>query len=372
MLNHSHGGNIEATVREFALSRSEIIDFSANINPLGYPPQLPEIIKSNIDRILHYPDSKAITLREKLAERFSLDPQTILVGNGSTELIYLLPRALNPKSAGLITPAYSDYERALKQAGSAITFIHTKEEDDFALNTLELALETEMVFLGNPNNPTGCLLEKDFLLEVIRNNPKALFVIDEAFIDFLPRPQEYSLMKEAVELPNLVVLRSMTKFFALPGLRLGYLVSSPQIVESLERYKEPWTINILAQAAGEHIIFDDEYIRQSRDFISTEKEFLYQELAQIRPFYPFKPSANFILILMADCGLQNKKSAIRNPQSAILRKALIKEGFLIRDCSNFRGLDGRFFRLAVRTREENTGIISALRGIAQGNRIKFV
>lgn len=240
MLNHSHGGNIEATVREFALSRSEIIDFSANINPLGYPSQLPEIIKSNIDRILHYPDPKAITLREKLAERFSLDPQTILVGNGSTELIYLLPRALNPKSAGLITPAYSD----------------------------------------------------------------------------------------------------------------------------LERYKEPWTINILAQAAGEHIIFDDEYIRQSRDFISTEKEFLYQKLAQIRPFYPFKPSANFILILISDCGLQNKKSAIQNPQSAILRKALIKKGFLIRDCSNFRGLDGRFFRLAIRTREENTGIVCALRGIA--------
>ncbi|MEW5768178.1 MAG: threonine-phosphate decarboxylase CobD [bacterium] len=362
MVNHSHGGNIEAAVREFALSGSEIIDFSANINPLGYPPQLPEIIKSNIGRIIHYPDPKALALREKLGERFSLDPRTILVGNGSTELIYLMPRALKPKSAGLIVPTYSDYERALRQVETAIAFIGTKEEDDFTLNTLEFAPGTEMVFLGNPNNPTGTLLEKDFLLEVIHCNPGTIFVVDEAFIDFLPRPEEYSLIKEAVELANLVVLRSMTKFFALPGLRLGYLVSSSKIVESLEKYQEPWTINTLAQAAGEHIIFEDEYIRRSRDFISTEKDFFYQALAQIGPFYPFKPSVNFILVRMAEGRWWNKKSKIQGADQ--LRKVLIKEGFLIRDCSSFRGLDRRFFRLAVRTRQENRGIVSALRRIA--------
>ena len=208
-----------------------------------------------------------------------------------------------------------------------------------------------MVFLCNPNNPTGQLTRKEDIIELVNDNPKRLIVIDEAFMDFVEDDEKYSVIKDAPLMDNLIVVRSLTKFYGFPGLRLGYLVANETIVNKLMRYKEPWTVNTIAQVAGMAAINDEEFAANTRQYVSGEKDFLYDGLTMIKGIQPFKPTVNFILVRIEDRGITSSE----------VQNLLLKNNILIRNCSNFVGLDEKYFRVAVKTREENQKLLSALK-----------
>jgi threonine-phosphate decarboxylase len=220
------------------------------------------------------------------------------------------------------------------------------------------AIETEILFICNPNNPTGQLFQKSQIIALTTTLPKTLIVVDEAFLDFTEpehrdEPYHNSVCREVINFPNLIVLRSMTKLFAIPGLRLGYLVAHQNLVECLNQYKEPWTVNIFAQIAGEMLLDETDYVRKTQELVKTERKFLFNQLKQFSWLTPFPSAANFLLIRIERKDLP----------ATILREKLMKRGILIRNCSNFVGLDEQFFRIAVKKHAENLKLISALQDL---------
>ncbi|MDP2755415.1 MAG: threonine-phosphate decarboxylase CobD [Nitrospirota bacterium] len=338
-----HGGNIYEIKRRY---KKDVIDFSANINPLG----LTEDIKREFIRcyrlIPHYPDPEAKDLIRQIAEYWAIDEQNILIGNGSTELIYLIAHAFKPEKALIPVPTFSEYERAVRSVGSKIEFLKLREMDSFTLKIIN-SDKAYISFISNPNNPTGNLLieNKKFVL-----NSK-LNVIDEAFMDFLPDEQKHTFIWKAVKDKNFIVLRSFTKFFALPGLRIGYLIAHKDLIKRLKQVQPPWSVNSIAQHLAQILLNDRDYIEKTRRLINEERGFLFNELARIKGLKPYLSVANFFLVKIIDSRLD----------SSILIGRLIQKGILIRDCSNFRNLNNRFIRIAVRFRRENTKLIKALR-----------
>lgn len=363
MVNRLHGGNIWPYLRDLGNSlhsdtqkSAEIIDFSANINPLGFSPYLKEAIIKNLDTLLYYPEPESCHLKNCLASFHSIESNNLLVGNGSIELIYLIPRALRIKRGLVITPTFTEYEFALNLNGAKPLFVRTSPQDNFKIDVSKLArfvCRVDLVFLCNPNNPTGSLLSREemlALLELCKKN-KTFLVVDEAFGDFSDEGEKLSLVQESTKCPYLLVLRSLTKFFAFAGLRLGYLVGQQKIINRISRFQYPWSVNSLAQVAGEKVIKDKKYIKATKDLIKKERAYLFDNLTRIKGIKVYFSSSNFFL-----CELENS----RIQDTTKLSQRLIKQGILIRNCDNFRGLSNRFFRIAVRKREENDRLISAL------------
>ncbi|MEK6621081.1 MAG: threonine-phosphate decarboxylase CobD [Planctomycetota bacterium] len=345
-----HGGNIKAIRND----GSSIIDFSANINPLGYPAEVRKVLWENFDEIKHYPDIDCSALRSGIAQKVGHTEHEILVGNGSTELFYLIPRAIKPAKGVVFQPTFNEFAEALRCSGAGVIHCVLKAEEGFHFqyhSTLFEDDKVEMAFLCNPNNPTGQLVEKTVILDMVKRHPRITFVIDEAFIDFVDTPERYSVVHEASALQNLVVVRSLTKFYGFPGLRIGYLVTHGDRVEKMMAQKEPWTVNTLAQLAALAALADVEFVSRTRAFVFEEQSFLFNGLSQINGISPYQPTANYLFI----------KITGRNTTSPALRKQLLEYGIAIRDCSNFVGLDDTYFRVAVRTREENTRLIDALK-----------
>lgn len=360
MLN-GHGGNINKICNAYGLNPEEIIDFSASINPLGYPDSVRKAVLKRFDDILNYPDSECTSLRKVIAETHSCNESNIIIGNGSNELFYLIPRALKPKRGIILQPAFSEFKDALRNANIPITDIINNNPVVLSLNDPGFKnISNGMVFLCNPNNPTGHLIQKEQILKLARDNPKQLIVVDEAFMDFVEDEGKHSLVKEAPSVENLIVVRSLTKFYGFPGLRLGYLVATESITNNLLQFKEPWTVNALAQVAGKAALYDKMFALNTRSFISTEKEFLYKSLSEIKGLYPFYPSVNFILV----------RVDIEEMTSSKIFDLLIEDNIIIRDCSNFAGLDNKYFRVAVRTREENQSLLNLLRNVMNNRTVE--
>ncbi|MCF6150397.1 MAG: threonine-phosphate decarboxylase [Candidatus Kuenenia sp.] len=333
--------------------KNNILDFSANINPLGYPEGVRKAVFENFSDILHYPDIDCSGLKKYIERKIGHFTNEIVVGNGSTELFYLAPRALKPAKGIILQPAFSEFPEALKCSGTEV-IRYALNENDFSFQYKKYYFDDEtvgMLFLCNPNNPTGLLIEKHALLSMIQQHPKVMFVIDEAFMDFVDEPERYTLINEAGTLENLIVVRSLTKFYGFPGLRIGYLVTHSDIAEKLMEYKEPWTVNTFAQYAAMVSMEDDEFVVASKAFIKNEKMYLYDELSKIHGLIPYKPAANFVFV----------KIGAEEINSVLLRKWMLECGIAIRDCSNFAGLNDRYFRVAVRTREENVKLIDVLK-----------
>lgn len=353
-----HGGNIWQAKREYGLEVNQILDFSANINPLGFPKSLKRIISQNIEKLDTYPDPECSILKIKLAKSIGLLPENLLIGNGSVELIYSIVKALSPKSVLIPTPTFSEYEKTAKLNKAKFIFLPSNEKENFKINLKKLltsASGVDLVFLCNPNNPTGFLFLKDKLMTVLSACKKKdwILVCDEAFIDFVKDGQNITLLKEVTKVKKLLVLRSFTKFFALPGLRIGYLAADKRLIDKISPYQPPWSVNILAQQVASEIIKDEDYIRRNKEFIFKEREFLFKELEKIKNLQAFPPSANFILCRLKKVGFN----------STVLSKKLGKLGILIRDCSNFQGLDNHYFRVAVRKREENLKLLASLKKV---------
>ena len=342
-----HGGNIYETERKH---KKQIIDFSANINPLGLPPRTKKVIYDNLDKILHYPDHKARNCTKKIARYWEIPEENILVGNGSIEFIYLVVSTFNPKTTFIPVPTFSEYERAAKNAKSKIQFLKLTEKEGFRLSLSGLS-RPDIFFLCNPNNPTGNLvLENHHAIKQLANE---LVVVDEAFMDFLPDQKNYTLIWKAIQSKKIVVLRTLTKFFALPGLRMGYLIAHKEIINKLRQHQPPWSANSLAQLAAETILSDKEYINKTYYLIEEERRFLFAQLSRIEDLRPYPSVANYFLIKIEKAGMN----------STSLAKRLIQEGFLIRDCSNFRNLNDKYIRIAIRSHRENSQFLAALRKI---------
>ena len=353
LFKHLHGGNLGRAMEKYSLSLDEIIDFSANINPLGFSSKIREAIIKNLDRLSHYPDPECKEAKKEISAYFKIDYENIILGNGSTELIYLIVQTLKPKKVLIPVPTFCEYERALNNNNVSINFYKLKEKQEYLVSMDEIIPQLagiDLVFLCNPNNPIGTFLPKKEMLTLVKEvqKRKIFLVLDEAFIDLY---EEDSLIKEVKNYDHLIILRSLTKFYGLPGLRIGFAASSPKLIKKLEAQKIPWSVNCLAQIAVREMLRDERFISKSKSFLLEEKEFFYQELSNIEGLKVHKPSANFIFIKL-----------LGNISPEQLMDQLAKKGILIRDCSNFRGLErGNFIRVAVRTRKENIKLLKEIK-----------
>jgi threonine-phosphate decarboxylase len=361
-----HGGNIYAASQRTGIPERRIVDFSASINPLGVPEGAVRLMRRRIKDLPHYPEPLSEGLSARIAACLGVGEASVVCGNGSTELIYLIPRALKPEKVLIPSPTFGDYERACRHSGAAeVVFYSLRPENSFDLSPegfIEAMSATappaeatgspavrapkpcSLAFLCNPNNPTGRLVRKRDLLKIAEAavDLSCHLVVDEAFIDFCPAE---SVAGEVPSHPSLIVLRSMTKFYALSGLRIGYGLFHPSVAGRIRAYKEPWTVNSLAQAAGLAVLEDGPYQEASREAMEREKVFMEEGLRKIG--IPFIPSrANYYLLKVKD-----------GPQVAAL---LEKKGILVRDCSSFGGLDRTYVRVAVRGRADNQRLLKEM------------
>ena len=352
-----HGGNIREIARKYSLGEDGVLDFSSNCNPLGFPPGIRSLLQKEVTTILHYPDTPCTELVRALAHENGVRDKNIIVGNGSTELIYLIPRALKPRGALIVNPTFGEYERSLSSMGCEIKSIDLKEKSHFRIKADEiipLLSQIDILYLCNPSNPTGVLTEKDELNPLIQAAEKrgVVVVVDEAFMDF---SDSHSLVQQVSQRKRLIILRSMTKFFGIPGLRLGYLLAPAGMTASINLHKEPWSVNTLAQKAGIRCLEDESFRVKTKKFIERERHYLFSQLATIQGLAPYSSATNFILSKITRKGLTSGK----------LYQGLAKKGILIRDCRSFRGLGSKFIRVAVKKRNHNDRLISEIKEIVE-------
>lgn len=346
-LDFLHGGNIYEIKRKY---KKEIIDFSANINPLGMPREVKTALHKNFGRILHYPDPIAVSLVQKIANYWRINKKNILLGNGSAELIYLIANTFNPKTCLIPIPTFSEYERAVKSVGAKVQFLRLEMKNSFRLNVSGVS-KRDIFFLCHPNNPTGNFILNNYSeIEQLANE---LIVVDEAFMDFLPDEENHTMVGRAVKNRKIIVLRTFTKMFALPGLRIGYIVGHEDTINKLRQRQSPWSTNSLAQLAAELILGNKEYVKRSVHLVRKERKFLFNEITRIKKITPYPSVTDFLLIKINETNLT----------SSLLRDSLISKGILIRDCANFRGLSNKFIRIAIRSHRENVRFIKALKQV---------
>ena len=366
-----HGGNLAWAAAIAGCSSDAILDFSASINPLGPPQSAIAAIQSAISQLSSYPDPNYGELRTALAQVHQLPPEWILPGNGSADLLTWAGWDLSELAATyLVTPAFGDYWRALKAFGAKVVGCPLdlegvgEKEDKGTRGQGEwekvppslyppltprsslLAPSKCGLLLNNPHNPTGRLWQREELLPYLEQF--ALVVVDEAFMDFLPPAAEQSLTPLVQKYPNLVILRSLTKFYSLPGLRLGYAIAHPARLNRWLARRDPWAVNTLAVAAAIAVLKDTEFQRQTWAWLPPTRSRLEQELSQIPGLQPLPSTANFLLV------------ESERPSSALQQQLLKYERILIRDCLSFSELGDRYFRVAVRSTTENERLIKAL------------
>ncbi len=347
-----HGGNTRLLARSLGLEAVDLVDFSSNINPYGPSRKVLNAIKNTLGSIGEYPDQEAETFAAAVAENLRIRPENIVAGNGTIELIYLIPRALGAKKALLPVPSFTEYELSLVKAGTRVVYNSALSADHLVETLSNTMAGVDLVIIGNPNNPCGYKIEKHDLLDAVDSNPDTTWVIDEAFIDFVPDGMDTTLVHEASHRNNLIVLRSLTKIFSIAGLRLGYLVTGPQTAHTIREEKYPWSINSLAIAAGKAALDDKGFVTNSVNKLAREAQRFYAGLSGIDDLTPFKPAANYILVRI--------EAQITSPD---LQKALLTRGYAIRDCSSYTGMDNTYFRVAVKRPEDNDKLLDALRNI---------
>lgn len=355
-MNPVHGGEV--------WKHGEIpIDFSANINPLGPSKQAIRALKSW--KVNHYPPAYSTELKAEIVEYIGVGEDNITVGNGSIELVKDFCSVFVKRSdtALIAGPTFSEYERFSTVYGGGAQYVlpalEFKHEANEIISSVEK--ETKIIFICRPNNPTGGAMRKEDLMEVIEfsGERNIMVFLDEVFIEF---SNLESFAAKVSEYENLFVLRSFTKFFALPGLRIGYAVSNPAVIKKLEELKPPWNINIFAHDAALASIRDIPYIQRTKKLIEKERRFLAAEISKLG-VKVYDSNANFLLLRF-------------NWNSREVKSELLKEGLLVRDCSNFFGLDTRFIRISVRRRKDNKRLIEALKkqtrlGVKKGKECKY-
>ena len=354
-----HGGNLAWAASLAGCSPDLILDFSASINPLGPPPAALAAIEAHIQYLGAYPDPEYHDLRLSLGQLHQLAPDWILPGNGSAELLTWAGWDLSSLAVTcLVTPAFGDYWRSL------LAFKAVVLNWELGIGNWELGQEMLLrlasfnpasagLLINNPHNPTGRMFSRDEIIPYLEQF--ALVVVDEAFMDFLPPDREQSLISMVQDYPNLVILRSLTKFYSLPGLRLGYAIAHPDRLRRWQTRRDPWPVNTLAAAAGIAAVQDTEFQQQTWNWLEPAKLQLFQGLAQIPGLHPYMGAANFLLV------------ESEQPSPQVQSKLLQQSKILIRDCVSFPELGDRYFRVAVRSEAENQRLIAGLAAIGVNN-----
>jgi L-threonine-O-3-phosphate decarboxylase len=365
-LRPMHGGNRQWASSMAGVVAEDILDFSASINPLGLPKSAIAAIQSHLTDLNHYPDPEYTLLRQAIGDFHQLDADWILAGNGVAELITWVGRDLSQLSATLLfTPAFTDYYRALKAFDCQIELYPllsgnpsenlSKDRNSCLSSQLPEITNSHAkgILINNPHNPTGYLFSRDSLLPYLEQF--ALVVIDEAFMDFLAPEQQQSLIDLVPSHPNLVILRSLTKFYSLPGLRLGYAIAHPERLARWQAWRDPWCVNALAAAAGIAVLEDVVFQQQTWAWLDHAKPLLFDGISHLSGLSPLPSAANYLLVQTEIAG------------SFLQKQLLQSDRLLIRDCLSFPELGDRYFRIAVRLENENQRLIESLRTITNPN-----
>ncbi len=353
----SHGGDVFAAARELGVEPREILDFSASINPLGPPEDVLRAAAAALADCRHYPEPDGASLRRALAGHHRLPVGCLLPAAGSTELIYLLPRLLRPRRALLLAPAFGEYARALQLAGCRVGEAIWPPGRPFDAGRLLAALdaETDLLLLANPGNPSGEVVPRPVLLELLERLPAGVhLLVDEAFADFCP---EISLLDQVAGRARLWILRSLTKFYAIPGLRAGFVAGPADGIERLAAMLPPWNLSVPALAAARACLDAGAYRRRTLERLPCWRRQLRDGLESLG-LEVVSGAANYLLVRLP--------AAFR--PAAELAAALRRRRILVRDCANFSGLDDGWLRLAVRRPEENRALLAALAGLMGGGR----
>lgn len=353
-----HGGNLYEMAKRYNLPEEEIIDFSANINPLGIPKTMKRIIKEEVENLGNYPDIHYDDLLEGIGLKYSLLTDDIYVANGGAQVIFDFIRAVAPSQSLVVYPTFIEYERALQSVDSTIKEFYLLEEEAFQLNLNRLIEEIDdsidMVILCNPNNPTGSFIQKAALVQLLDvcTQKNIFLMVDEAFMDFMDQDYQNSMMPLCRDFPNLLVTRSFTKFYGVPGLRLGFGVcSDEQIRKRLSKITVPWNINYFASGFGKVLQNEMEYELNTYRWLEGEKKRFTSLLKQFTQLNIYEPSVNFVLIRIIKEGLE----------SSLLKAKLMDYNILIRECDTFKGLNNQFIRIAIKDEDSNNRLIEALK-----------
>lgn len=353
MKDLGHGANVNQIAKKYNKDPKEIIDFSSNINPKVIN-GLEKHILEGLKECTSYPDINYVSLRNNISAYINVDSKFIIPGNGATEIIYLMMKSIGKRLA-ILNPTFSEYERSANLNDLDIININLDKENNFEIN-LDIIKENidrfDSLFVCNPNNPNGKVKDLKKLLDIMVLNEK-LLIVDETFMEFVENEEDYSLIKYIDKHENIFVLKAATKFFGMPGLRLGYgVTSNKNILENIYKYKEPWTINSFADNLSNYIFKDSEYIKSSKTYFIEERKYMLNELRSIENLEVYDTDTNFILI------------KLNNIKGKELKNSLLQEGnILIRDASNFIGLDDRFIRVAIKSHNENKILIKYMKNI---------
>lgn len=342
-----HGGNLRAACS--AYGHHQFLDFSANINPLGIPKQIQDIWLQNIDAVTHYPDPDCELLCGAIAQLEQIPETSILCGNGSSELLFLAVEVKQPKRVLLLAPCFAEYEQAARRVGAEVIWYHLEQTQNFQWTVNDMPLDhIDMIIIGNPNNPTSQCASIELMNDLIQQCKirNIELLVDEAFIDLvLDKP---TIIDHAVMNEHLLVLRAFTKSLAMPGVRIGYAIAGSSWLDEMKKKQIPWSVNVFAQDIAQALPNLTDYKNKTRQWLIEELPYMYQSMRQFSGLDPIAPSTNFILWNAQKNGLQ-------------LKEYLAQEHYiLIRDCSNYNGLEEGWFRTAIRLREENDRLVQAI------------
>ena len=369
-----HGGNIFQFAHEQRIEPYDVIDFSANINPLGPSQHGLSALESQLRYISHYPDATNDDILNAIADIYGMNKNQIVVGNGAAELLYAICRLPGYTGAFVPAPGFSEYKAALEASRIPVRDIYYRPREDehgkpyfevpyLALETFAAELKGQdgriIVFLGNPNNPDGTLLDKNHIRTIasMLKDANSLLVIDESFIDFVGndtlQDNEYSMRSLVNEFDNIIVVHSFTKFYAVPGLRIGAAFSNPLIIEQLNSFIPTWSVNTLAQSYTEAALNDVEYVKRTKQVLHEEQLFMYNSLDTINGITVYPPSANFILFHIEQEGITAES----------INEALKKYNMIVRNYDSYMGLNNQWVRVAIKDHDTNVKLVEKLTDI---------
>lgn len=352
---YGHGGDWVSAAKRYGLPANGFLDYSANINPLGPPQSVISALQTQLQEVTRYPDPAHRSFRHALGRRLNLHEDWLLPANGAAEAMALALLALRPQQVGVVYPCFSEYVQLSEQFGARVISCYGWEEHGYKAEETQLYRlfqQADLVFIGSPNNPTGILYTAEELERMAEWTAKTdtWLIVDEAFLDFVAEEKPFTLADQLVKYPRVIVMRSMTKMYAIPGLRLGYAIAHPEVIARMKEKQVSWSVNALALVAGELCLEEWEYERQTRELIAQERAYLSTALQQEWGWMVWPGKANFLLVRTSEEWTAQE-----------LQEALGKKGVLIRSCAMYPGLTARDFRIAVRKREENERLLGALR-----------
>ena len=369
-----HGGNIFQFAHEQRIEPYEVVDFSANINPLGPSQRGLDALNAQLRYISHYPDATNDDVLNAIADTYGMDKHQIIVGNGAAELLYAICRLPGYTGAFVPAPGFSEYKEALEASKIPVRdiFYRPREDDNgkpyfevpyLALETFAAELKGQdgriIVFLGNPNNPDGTLLDKDHIRTVasMLKDANSLLVIDESFIDFVGndplQDNEHSMRSLVNEFDNIIVVHSFTKFYAVPGLRIGAAFTNKTLITQLQQYIPSWSVNTLAQAYTKAALNDVDYIKLTKQELNEERAFMYNALDALEGVTVYPPSTNFILFQV------NQEGITAN----YINEELKKYNMIVRNCDSYVGLTNHWVRIAIKDHDTNIKLVDKLTNI---------